>query len=127
MNRRQAREKILQVLFQINVNRHHPDDVIATFLGNQDTKDAFIKKMVHGVYDHIEDIDQLIEKNLEHWRFDRIAAVEKTVLRMAFYELLFLKETPIAVVIHESVELAKKYGDEQSGKFINGVLSKLNE
>ena len=100
-------------------------------------RDAFLefyppenqKTYVNGVYgafaDHIEDIDERIEENAEHWHKDRIAKVDLAVLRLAIVEMSFLEEpTPEGVAINEAVELAKKFGTEESGRFVNGVLGK---
>ena len=100
-------------------------------------RDAFLefyppenqKTYVNGVYgafaDHIEEIDERIEANAEHWHKDRIAKVDLAVLRLAIAEMTFLEEpTPEGVAINEAVELAKKFGTEESGRFVNGVLGK---
>ena len=100
-------------------------------------RDAFLefyppenqKTYVNGVYgafaDHIEEIDELIEQNAEHWHKDRIAKVDLAVLRLAIAEMTFLEEpTPEGVAINEAVELAKRFGTEESGRFVNGVLGK---
>ena len=102
-------------------------------------KDAFLefyppenqKDYVNGVYnafaDHIEEVDALIEENAEHWHKDRIAKVDLAVLRLAIAETAFLAEpTPERVAINEAVELAKKFGTEESGRFVNGVLGKFS-
>ena len=101
-------------------------------------KDAFLefyppenqKDYVNGVYnafaDHIEEVDALIEENAEHWHKDRIAKVDLAVLRLAIAEMTFLEEpTPEGAAINEAVELAKRFGTEESGRFVNGVLGKF--
>lgn len=126
MNRRQAREKAFQVLFSLDNEDFNPKDAIQ--LSMEDEKpDAFLTALIYGVVEDKEAIDQQITDNLENWSFKRLAAVEKTLLRIATYEIVSDLETPIGVAINEVVELAKVYGDEKSGKFINGVLSKLNK
>ena len=100
-------------------------------------RDAFLefyppenqKTYVNGVYgafaDHIEEIDERIEANAEHWHKDRIAKVDLAVLRLAIAEMTFLAEpTPEGAAINEAVELAKRFGTEESGRFVNGVLGK---
>lgn len=118
MDRSSAREKAFKLLFQLDLN----DD-------NIDSGDlpTFTKLIVHGVMTKKNDIDEIIQSHLENWSFDRIAAVEKTVLRIATYEIKYMDDIPIGVSINEAVEIAHKYGDEKSGKFINGVLSKIIE
>ena len=106
---------------------------------SQECKDAFLtfypaenmKGFVTGLYnafaDHIGDVDALIETNAEHWHKDRIAKVDLAVLRLAIAEMAFLPEpTPDGVAINEAVELAKKYGSDESGRFVNGVLGRFS-
>lgn len=121
MNRRQAREKALQTLFQLDIN----DEQLEELLANAGNKTSFYLQLLRGVSTHYEAIDQKIAQNLDHWSIDRIALVEKTVLRIAIYEILYMDEVPKSVSVNEAVEIAKKFGDDQSGKFVNGVLSKI--
>ena len=116
MDRQTAREEAFKHLFQRNIN-----DQVNT----AENMNNYTKKLVQGVSEHIEEIDQLISTHLENWTLDRIALVEKTILRIATYELKFTEDIPVAVAINEAVELGHKYGDEKSSKFINGVLSKI--
>jgi len=117
MDRRTAREKAFKLLFQLDIN----DDDISY----DETLNSFTKILVHGVKENKEEIDSVIRKHLENWSFDRIAIAEKTILRIAVYEILYVEDIPEAVSINEAVELAHLYGDEKSSKFINGVLSKV--
>lgn len=117
MDRRTAREEAFKYLFQLDINN---DQTM-----NSEKMDPFMKKIVTGVNQHKEAIDQLIRKHLENWSFDRIALVEKTILRIAAYEITYEDDIPVGVSINEAVELAHTYGDEKSSKFINGVLSKI--
>lgn len=125
MNRRTAREKAMQILFQFNMNDISPDDAIDLFL-EEKPSDAYLTAIVRGVNEHTTSIDDMIEQHLENWTLDRIASVEKTVLRIAVYEMMFEEDIPLGVSINEAVELAKKFGDDKSGPFVNGVLSKIN-
>lgn len=124
MNRRTAREKAMQILFQLDINDSSTAEAIEDFLGT-DKGDQFLTTLVEGVTEHTVAIDDIIKKHLENWTIDRIASVEKTILRISIYEINYLDDIPISVSINEAVELAKKYGDEMSGKFVNGVLSKI--
>lgn len=124
MNRRTAREKAMQILFQLDINDSSTAEAIEDFLGT-DEGDQFLTTLVEGVTEHTVAIDDIIKKHLENWTIDRIASVEKTILRISIYEINYLDDIPISVSINEAVELAKKYGDEMSGKFVNGVLSKI--
>ncbi|MFG6148564.1 transcription antitermination factor NusB [Halobacillus sp. B23F22_1] len=124
MKRRIAREKAFQALFQMNSSEIGADEAIEHVL-NDEEKDAFLMELVEGVLKHRNEIDDWIETHLENWTFTRLARVEKTLLRMAAYEIKFNEEVPSQVAINEAVELAKIFGEDQSGKFVNGVLSKM--
>ncbi|OJH17022.1 transcription antitermination factor NusB, partial [Bacillus obstructivus] len=79
----------------------------------------------HGVTDHQQEIDSIISDHLEKWTLNRIASVERSILRIATFEIKFLDDIPNSVSINEAIELANKFGDEKSGKFVNAVLSKI--
>lgn len=85
----------------------------------------FLKTLVEGVSTHKKELDEVITKHLENWTIDRIASVERTILRLAVFELKHQDDIPNSVSINEAVELANVFGDEKSGKFVNGVLSKI--
>lgn len=123
MSRHHAREKALQTLFQLDVNKQKILETIEHV--SEQTENSFYHQLIIGVSKHVTAIDQLIESNLEHWSIDRIASVEKTILRIAIYEMNYVEDVPKSVAINEAVELAKKFGDDQSGKFVNGVLAKF--
>lgn len=114
-SRRKAREVAFKLLFQLDVN----EQPVETFSSD------FTKRLVQGVLEHKGNIDKLIEKYLINWTLDRISLVDKTILRIAIYEFIFEETIPHAVSINEAVELAHKYGDEKSSKFINGILSNI--
>lgn len=124
MKRRAAREKAFQALFQINNSEIDIDEAIQHVI-EEPVVDTFLHELVHGVYNHQSEIDQWISDNLENWTFPRLPKVEKTVLRMAAYEIKYSEDVPPQVAINEGVELAKIFGEEESGKFVNGVLSKM--
>lgn len=124
MKRRTAREKAFQALFQINNSDIDTDEAIQHVV-EEPAVDAFLHQLVHGVMEHQEEIDQWISDNLENWTFNRLPKVEKTALRIAAYEIKHNDEIPAQVAINEAVELAKVFGEEESGKFVNGVLSKM--
>ena len=126
MSRKQAREKAFQSLYQIDINKDKSADTLIETIDEKTNRYAVT--LIEGVLNHLTEIDEKISDKLEKWSFDRIATVEKTVLRIAVYEILFEESTPNKVAINEAVELAKKYNEEQAGKFINGILSKfMNE
>ena len=87
----------------------------------------FLTQLVNGAVENKEIIDETIKKNLENWTLERLATVDRNLLRLSVYELLYCKDTPPNVVMDEAIEIAKLYGDDQSSKFINGVLSKIKE
>lgn len=127
MNRHQAREKALQILFQLEVNEKDPKQAINDFESEEGPlQDPFLLRLIEGVTEHKEEIDQIIAGHLVKWSFDRIATAEKTILRIAVFEMKYLDDVPKNVSINEAVELAHAYGDDKSGKFVNGVLSKID-
>lgn len=127
MKRRTAREKALQALFQIDMSQAEVTDAIHHVLDEQPS-DEYLTDLVNGVVLHKEQIDALIKKHLEKWTIERLANVDRNLLRMAIYELLYKKDNvPANVVLDEAIEIAKLYGDDQSSRFVNGVLSKIKE
>lgn len=127
MKRRTAREKALQALFQIDVSSNDPSLAIEHVLEGE-PNDDYLTQLVIGVVNHQDEIDQMIKGCLENWSLDRLATVDRNLLRMAVYELKYCHEdVPEKVVLDEAIEIAKRYGDHQSGKFINGVLSKVKQ
>ncbi|WP_152658061.1 transcription antitermination factor NusB [Oceanobacillus sp. CFH 90083] len=124
MNRHKAREKAFQTLFQLDMNEEEVSLAMES-LKEEERKDVFLSMLIEGVITYKEAIDSKIAENLEKWSLERIAAVERTILRLAVYELLYMDDIPQNVSINEAIELAHTFGDEQSGKFINGVLSKV--
>ncbi|MYL33523.1 transcription antitermination factor NusB [Pontibacillus yanchengensis] len=127
MNRHTAREKAFQAIFQMDINEMSADEAIQNVMEDEDqpVHDAFVNQLVYGVYENKEVIDQKISDNLEKWSFNRIASVEKTLLRMAVYEIDYVEDIPMKVTLNEAIELAKVFGDDKSGSFINGVLKKM--
>ncbi|MBP1950391.1 transcription antitermination factor NusB [Virgibacillus litoralis] len=124
MNRHTAREKAFQVLFQLDINDNNPDKAVEEHLETIEI-DAFLMSLVKGVTEKKAGLDDIISYHLENWTIDRIASVEKTILRIAILEINYIDDIPTNVSINEAVELANMYGDEKSGKFVNGVLSKI--
>ncbi|WP_078545827.1 transcription antitermination factor NusB [Litchfieldia alkalitelluris] len=124
MKRRTAREKALQALFQIDVGDSDPREAIESVL-EEGPGDDFLNQLVFGVVEHKEEIDTLLRQNLEKWNLERVANVDRSILRMAIFELNYVDEVPPKVSIDEAIELAKVFGDDSSGRFINAVLSKV--
>ncbi|KKI93016.1 antitermination protein NusB [Bacillus sp. SA1-12] len=126
MKRRTAREKALQALFQVNVSKIDPNEAIEHVLEDAD-QDQFMNKLVFGTIEHQKELDELIAPHLVNWTIDRLANIDKTILRMAAYELKYEEDIPANVTLDEAVELAKAFGDDHSSKFVNGVLSKIKQ
>jgi len=129
MRRRYAREKALQILFQIDVGKNDIEEAIIHAFSQEDNlsqETSFIRKLVEGTRVHLVEVDDVIEKYSVGWELSRMANVDRNILRVAVYELLFEQEdVPAGVVVNEAVELAKLFGTIQSGKFVNGVLGKV--
>lgn len=126
MKRHDARQKALQVLFQLDSTELPVEEAIAHVLEEEQTN-AFFEQLVRGTIEQKQQIDLSLKDKLENWTLDRLPKIERTVLRLAVYELLFMPETPNRVVLNEAIELCKLFGDEKSSKFVNGVLSKFAE
>ncbi|ASV69049.1 transcription antitermination factor NusB [Cytobacillus sp. FSL W7-1323] len=127
MKRRTAREKALQALFQIDLSGTEMNEAIHHVLDEQ-REDAYLNHLVSGVLQHKAQIDELISNNLENWKLDRLATVDRNLLRLSTFEFAFSEDDiPVNVVINEAIEIAKMYGDDQSPKFINSVLSKIKD
>ncbi|MBN8208214.1 transcription antitermination factor NusB [Bacillus sp. NTK071] len=124
MKRRHAREKAIQVLFQIDVTDTDPREALEHVL-NEGEGDEFLSELVFGTLENLEKIDEVIKENLVNWSFSRIGNVDRSVLRMASYEMVVRDDIPVNVSLNEAVELAKLFGGEESGRFVNGVLSKI--
>lgn len=126
MKRRTAREKALQALFQIDIGKINVDDAYQ-FVIEDSKEDDFLKEIVYGTHQHLAEIDELIQTFLDHWTLDRLGSVDRNLLRIAVYELMYMPDIPASVTISEAVEIAKKFGDDKSSRFINGVLSKIKQ
>ncbi|MBU4477710.1 MAG: transcription antitermination factor NusB [Candidatus Omnitrophica bacterium] len=128
--RTKARECALQVLYAIDIRKVNRQEILEQYwLENNVDSDVkiFALKLIEGTTAKMGQINELITKYTDNWRIERMAVIDRNVIRMATYELLFDEEIPPKVAINEAVELAKKYGDEESGRFVNGVLDKINK
>jgi len=124
MKRHTARQKALQALFQHDLGQIEPLEAMENVL-QEGKGDDFLEKLVLGVANNQEEIDGILRDHLEKWTLDRVATVDRTILRMAVYEMKYEEEIPGNVTMNEAIELAKVFGDDQSVRFINGVLSKV--
>ena len=128
--RRLVREKVLQALYAYEISREPITNVMEQVLIELRTdKDnfEFAKRLVHEVIQHKDDIEEYIKQKVSHWEFDRIAIIDKTLLRMGICELLYFPDIPPKVTINELIEIAKMFSTENSGRFINGVLDAILE
>jgi N utilization substance protein B len=128
LGRRKSREFALQVLYQLNLSKQNPLTALTQFQEHflsSGEADAFQKRLVLGVLEHCSELDRLIEQYSEHWCLDRINLIERNILRMAIFELLYCEEVPPKVTINEAIDLGKRYGSEDSGSFINGILDRI--
>ena len=123
--RRRGRELAVQMLFQLDVTGDDPGSVLPTFWeGNRAGADvrAFAEALVRGTWEHRATLDAVLQGSAEHWKIDRMAIVDRNVLRVAAFELLRSDEVPDAVILDEAIEIAKRFGNADSGPFVNGVL-----
>lgn len=118
--RREARERALSLLYEAEAKDVPPQAVLASL---PVPPDEFTSDLVGGVGERIDEIDRLISAHAIGWALDRMPAIDRAVLRMATYELLARPDVPTAVVLSEAVELAGSYSTDESGRFVNGVLS----
>ncbi len=128
-SRHRARERSLQILFEWDARKEPIEDAIAAFYDSlyseqSETKperDEFVDRLVKGVAENITEIDRRLAQHAEHWRIERMPAVDRNVLRLAIYEMLAMG-TPPPVAIDEAIELARRFSGEESVHFVNGVL-----
>jgi len=123
MKRRTAREKAVQCLFQIDMAEVPLNEAIALVMEDSQEDTTFLRYLLDGVIRNQNEIDDEIKKYLRGWKLERIANVDRAILRLAFFEIMFEEQTPDKVVMNEAIEIAKLFSDEQSHRYINGVLS----
>lgn len=126
--RHQARELAIKVLFHLEYNPGEPTesfDLICNHFGSSAAIKPFSRQLVLGVCGNQSQLDQLISQSSKNWRLERMSCVDRNILRLAVFEVLFLKEIPPKVSIDEAVELGKRYGTKESGAFINGILDHI--
>jgi transcription antitermination protein NusB len=125
-NRRKSREAALQALFLMEMNPADPmESSLAVFSENFPVKKGsrpYFLRLVQGVREQKDAIDHLIKDYAEHWRIERMSGVDRNILRLAVFELIYCEDIPPRVAINEAIDLGKQYGTEESGAFINGIL-----
>lgn len=129
--RTQARECALQILYQYEINPEPMPEILKKFWSQQDevfSEDIrdFAEKLALGTVEHQAEIDKIVERYADNWELSRMAMIDRNIMRFATYELLYLADVPPKVTLNEAVNLAKKFSQEESGKFVNGILDKIN-
>jgi N utilization substance protein B len=127
-NRRKARECALQILYQMDLSGTSEEEALASYwqcFEYPEEVAEFAGELVRGVSAHREEIDRLIQDSSRHWKLDRMARVDRNILRLAVYELLHHPEIPKKVTLNEAIEIGKRYGSEDSSAFINGILDHI--
>ena len=124
-SRRQERRLAIEILFQADVTGNDGRSALAGWIESGRTVPPFTRELVEGVTDHLAELDTTIGAHSEGWTVDRMASVDRTVLRAAVYELAFDRAVPVGVAIDEAVRAAKDLSTDDSGRFVNGVLGKI--
>ena len=128
LTRHQAREITVQFLYQIDINKNSFENNLDNLREEHpklNLEDGFLNDILIGTYQNIKEIDEIINKYTIDWNVSRMSKVDRNIIRLIIYEILYQADIPLAVSINEGVELAKSFSDEQSAKFINGVLAKV--
>ena len=129
MKRRKAREHALQILFQLDIRKEKPSAAVlkhfwAEYQPDEEIRN-FAEEIVKGTFKHLPKINDLIHQCAKNWSLDRMAVVDRNVLRIAIYESLYRIDIPTSVTINEAIEIAKKFGTDESGAFVNGILDRV--
>jgi len=129
--RTQARENSLKILYQVDITKRDIEFTANKFWKEEESDDQevknFTRRLVFGIRDNIERIDEKIVKYATNWQLKRMVIIDRNILRIGVFELEFASDIPPKVTINEAVELAKKYGDLDSSKFVNGILDKIHK
>ena len=137
-NRTRAREYALQILYEVDTSGKDPDAALSAYWENfeagggasgpqvpEESILRFTGELVRGVTSHVSELDVIVERCSINWRLDRMPSVDRNVLRLAVWELTNTADVPMKVVINEAIELGKRFGSEESGAFINGILDRV--
>jgi N utilization substance protein B len=125
MGRKKTREALMQLIYQMDLNKNFSKEEVINFLNNFDINENeadYLQESAYGVIDNLENINKLIEKYTQGWTLDRLPKVDLSILRIAFYEIIYREDIPVEVSINEAIEIAKKYSTPDAFKYINGVL-----
>ena len=132
-SRRRSRERALQILYLWDARRQPVEEATAAYYDtlyseesrSRPQRDEFVDRLVQGAVEHAEELDRRITQHAEHWRIERMPSVDRNILRLAVYEMTH-SDTPAPVVIDEALELARRYSNEESVQFVNGVLDAVH-
>ncbi len=127
-NRRQARECALEVLYRLDLVGDEPEHTIAEILLRKnppDEAETYLRRLVDSALGNQQEVDAALRRHLTRWRLERLTVLDRAILRLAASEILYFDDVPPKVTINEAVEIAKKYGDDDAGKFVNGVLDSV--
>jgi N utilization substance protein B len=124
-SRREARRQAIDVLFQADVTERDPRAVLAEWLEAGERLSGFARELVEGVAASRVEIDELLASHAEHWTVERMATLDRNILRVACFELLYRPDVPPGVAVNEAVEAAKELSTEESGRFVNGLLGTI--
>jgi len=132
MNRRKSREVTMKLIYEIVIKKENFEEIFENFKEHteEDVSELdmeYIANTLKGVTENIELIDATISKYLINWKIDRLSKIDLSILRLAIYEITFEADIPSVVSVNEAIELAKKYSQDVTGAFINGVLGRLVE
>ncbi len=128
--RRRSREIVLKVLYArefIDISAEKILSLIEENFQSEENDQEFTRNLLEGIEEHMPFMDKLIEKYSDNWRLSRMSIVDRNILRIGVYQLLFRNDIPPKVVLNEAVDMAKKYGDSESGSFVNGILDAIWE
>lgn len=132
MNRRKSREVAMKLVFEMSIRKEGYNSTLETFIENLETENKeldmeYIQRILKGVEENIDIINKKIEENLIGWKLYRLSKIDLAILKLAVYEILFEDEIPEKVTLNEAIELAKKFSEEKSAPFINGVLDSVTK
>lgn len=129
MKRRLARLRAVQALYQIDLTDCDADEALESVVDKEEGEKLsdFTKELVYGTLENLPTLDRIISESLQGWTLDRLGYMERAIVRMALYEMNYIKDIPVNVSFNEGIELAKAFGGEEASRFVNGVLSKAYE
>lgn len=128
--RRRGREIALQALYLAEITKMDAEKALRSINYQQQVDPQIMKfaeGLANGTMEHVAELDSLIKKIARNWEIDRMAALDRNILRLGAYEIIYELETPVSVIIDEAVEIAKTFSTNDSGKFVNGILDKIKE